>query len=173
MAGQRRVQCGCVGADEGDDRAGLERLVRYCARGPLALERLHAPEGITSLASPGAPLLYRLAAPDPDGRTEIRLTPMELLERLTRLVPPPRIHRHRYHGVLAPHARLRSVVVALGRPHLEVAPLPRPAEPPREAAPTPAPIPVPAVSRLRTSARMSWARLLARVYKVLPLLCPA
>jgi hypothetical protein len=27
---------------EGDDRTGVERLVRYCARGPLALERLHA-----------------------------------------------------------------------------------------------------------------------------------
>jgi len=31
---------------EGQDRAGLERLVRYCARGPLALERLHAPAGL-------------------------------------------------------------------------------------------------------------------------------
>ena len=27
---------------EGEDRAGLERLVRYCARGPFALERLQA-----------------------------------------------------------------------------------------------------------------------------------
>gem|GEM_PF-5664179 len=28
--------------------------------------------------------------------------------RLARLVPPPHIHRHRYHGVLAPNARLRA-----------------------------------------------------------------
>jgi hypothetical protein len=39
---------------EGEDRAGLERLVRYCARGPLALERLHAPAGIGALSSPEA-----------------------------------------------------------------------------------------------------------------------
>ena len=40
---------------EGDDRIGIERLVRYCARGPLALERLHALDGTASLASPEAP----------------------------------------------------------------------------------------------------------------------
>jgi hypothetical protein len=39
---------------EGEDRAGLERLIRYCARGPLALERLHAPAGLEALASPEA-----------------------------------------------------------------------------------------------------------------------
>ena len=37
---------------EGHDRAGVERLVRYCARGPLALERLHAMDGQGGLASP-------------------------------------------------------------------------------------------------------------------------
>jgi hypothetical protein len=30
---------------EGEDRIGIERLVRYCARGPLALKSLHAPDG--------------------------------------------------------------------------------------------------------------------------------
>jgi hypothetical protein len=33
---------------EGDDRIGIERLVRYCARGPLALERQHALDGTAS-----------------------------------------------------------------------------------------------------------------------------
>ena len=47
---------------EGEDRAGLERLVRYCARGPLALERLHAPAGIGALSSPEVRLLRRLAS---------------------------------------------------------------------------------------------------------------
>jgi hypothetical protein len=37
---------------EGDDRAGLERLVRCGARGPVALDRLYAPAGIASLAGP-------------------------------------------------------------------------------------------------------------------------
>ena len=103
---------------EGDDRAGVERLVRYCARGPLALERLRAMDGQAALASPEARLLYRLAVPDLQGRTELVLSPRELLERLARLVPPPRIHRHRYHGVLAPNARLRPPHGrgSLGRP---------------------------------------------------------
>ncbi len=154
---------------EGEDRIGIERLVRYCARGPLALERLHALDGTASLASPHARLIYRLPAPDAGGRTEIGLTPLELLERLARLVPPPRIHRHRYHGAFAPNARLRSAVVAFGRPvAAEVAP---PADPPigadcSRAEPLPEPRPSP-------PGRIPWARLLARIYEVLPLLCPA
>ncbi|MCJ7796826.1 MAG: transposase, partial [Thermoleophilia bacterium] len=67
---------------EGDDRAGVERLVRYCARGPLALERLHALGG--QHASPDARLLYRLPEPDLQGRTVLLLSPLELLERLAR-----------------------------------------------------------------------------------------
>jgi len=94
---------------EGDDRAGLERLLRYCARPPFALERFHALAGVASLASPDARLLYRFPKPTPDGRTEIVLSPLQLLERLVAFVPPPRMHRHRHHGVLAPHAGLRVV----------------------------------------------------------------
>jgi hypothetical protein len=112
---------------EGEDRAGIERLVRYCARPPFALERLHAIEGSASLASPDSRLLYRFPKPDVNGRTEILLTPLELLERLARFVPPPRVHRHRYHGVLAPNATLRPQVVAIGRPERR-AEAPRPGE---------------------------------------------
>ena len=82
---------------EGADRSGLERLLRYCARPPFALERLEQ-------ASDDA-LIYRFDKPQPDGRTQLRLTPLELIERLVALIAPPRIHRHRYHGVLAPTAR--------------------------------------------------------------------
>ena len=32
------------------------------------------------------------------------MTPRELLDRLARLIPQPRRHRHRYHGVFAPEA---------------------------------------------------------------------
>ena len=79
---------------EGEHRAGIERLVRYCARGPLALERLHAPADIGILSSPEARLVYRLPEPDVHGRQALRLTPLEFLDRLARLVPPPRIHRY-------------------------------------------------------------------------------
>lgn len=71
-----------------DDRAGLERLLRYCARPAFALERLTQvdPERV----------VYRLPKPQPDGRTALSLTPLELLDRLAALIPPPRRHRHRY-----------------------------------------------------------------------------
>jgi hypothetical protein len=32
------------------------------------------------------------------------LTPFALIDQIAALVPPPRSHRHRYYGVLAPHA---------------------------------------------------------------------
>jgi hypothetical protein len=53
-----------------------------------------------------------------------------------RLVPPPRIHRHRYHGVLAPNARLRPTVVSIGRPAADESPTDAEyAEPPPSAGP--------------------------------------
>ena len=44
---------------------------------------------------------------------------LEVQERLARFIPPPRMHRHRYHGVLAPNAKLRAAVVAIRRPYVE------------------------------------------------------
>ena len=46
---------------------------------------------------------------------ELRLTPLELIERIADLVPPPRAHRHRYFGVLAPNSPLRAAVTALAQ----------------------------------------------------------
>jgi Putative transposase/Transposase zinc-binding domain len=151
---------------EGEDRAGVERLLRYCARPPFALQRLWAPGGIVSLASPESRLVYRLPGPTPDGRTELVLTPIELLTRLARLVPPPRIHRHRYHGVLAPNANLRAAVIHFGKPE---------AETPAAQLLSPGPKSSPDAEPARPSnpARVRWATLLARIYEVLPLLCPA
>ena len=45
-------------------------------------------------------LVYESAKPGPDGSVSLLLTPMQLLERLAALIPPPRRHRHRYIGVL-------------------------------------------------------------------------
>jgi hypothetical protein len=158
-----------------DDRQGLERLVRYCARPPFALERLHAPKGIASLNSPDTRLLYRFPKPTPDGRTQILLSPLQLLERLAEFVPPPRVHRHRYHGVLARGtrrrwvARLRAAVVAIGRPRADASDGNTAGSPP------------PACSKVQDEpgrpptnpTRIRWAVLLERIYEVLPLLCPA
>ncbi|MFM9025075.1 MAG: transposase, partial [Planctomycetaceae bacterium] len=38
----------------------------------------------------------------PDASGVVELSPFEFLDRLADLVPPPRKHRHRYHGVFAP-----------------------------------------------------------------------
>jgi hypothetical protein len=42
----------------------------------------------------------------------VELSPFEFLARLADLVPPPRKHRHRYHGVFAPNHTLRRAVTA-------------------------------------------------------------
>ena len=104
-------------------------------------------------------LIYRFDQPQPDGRTQLRLTPLQLIERLAALIPPPRLHRHRYHGVLAPNAPQRAQLTALARP---------------ATPPSPAPLPVgdPAQHAERSPARILWALLLARIYEILPLQCP-
>ena len=39
------------------------------------------------------------------------MTPVDFLERLAALVPRPRLHLIRFHGILAPNAKLRERVV--------------------------------------------------------------
>jgi hypothetical protein len=85
------------------DRRRLERLCRYVARPPLATQRL-------SRLGDGR-LLYRLKHRWRDGTTHVVFEPQELVERLAALVPPPRFHGARYHGVFAPCARERAHVV--------------------------------------------------------------
>ena len=49
----------------------------------------------------------------PGANGVVELTPFEFLDRLADLVPPPRKHRHRYHGVFAPNHKLRRAVSGL------------------------------------------------------------
>jgi hypothetical protein len=42
-----------------------------------------------------------------DGTTHIVMAPLEFMQRLAALVPRPRLHLIRFHGVLAPGAKLR------------------------------------------------------------------
>ena len=88
-----------------NDRQGLERLLRYCARPAFAQERLRQIDA--------EHLVYESPKPGPGGRVSQILTPLELMDRLAALIPPPRRHRHRYYGVLAPNSPLRSAVTAL------------------------------------------------------------
>jgi hypothetical protein len=80
------------------DRQRLERLCRYVARPPVASERLSRLED--------GRLLYRLKHRWRDGTTHIVFEPQELVEKLAALVPPPRFHLVRYHGLCsAAHKR--------------------------------------------------------------------
>ena len=92
------------------NRAGRERLIRYCLRGPLALKRL-------SRLRDGS-LAYRTKY-GRGQRTHLVMTPTEFLARLASLVPPPRIPLVRYFGVLAPNSPYRDRVVPKAKPHGE------------------------------------------------------
>ena len=60
-------------------------------------------------------LLYRFTRPWSDGTTGIKLAPLELLEKWAALVPLPRAHLLRYGGNLAPHSKLRAVIIPTPR----------------------------------------------------------
>jgi len=125
-----------IGADE---RERLERLCRYVARPPIATDRL-------SLSSDGK-VVYRLRRRWRDGTEAVVFEPLTFIERLAALVPRPRTHLMTYHGVLAPAAAWRDLVVP-GSP----AGLPTSPRTPRQ--------------------RLTWAELLKRVFAIDVLICP-
>ena len=89
--------------------------------------------------------MLQLKSPYKDGTTHIVMEPLEFMERLAALVPRPRLHLIRFHGVLAPNAKLRSKIVP--------APPERATETSSENA-----------HAQGAPARISWARLLKRVF---------
>lgn len=50
-----------------------------------------------------------------DGTTHVMFEPMDFLARLAALVPLPRVHLTRFHGVYAPRSRLRASITPAGR----------------------------------------------------------
>jgi hypothetical protein len=86
-----------------DDRKGLERLLSYAARPPIAADRLaQLPDGRLS---------YRLKTPWKNGTTHVIFEPLEFVARLVLLVPAPRVNLTRFHGVTGPAAKWRSAIV--------------------------------------------------------------
>jgi Putative transposase/Transposase zinc-binding domain len=124
-------------------RAKLERLCRYVSRPPVATERL-------ALTSSGQ-VRYQLKTAYRDGTTHIVMEPQDLLARLAALIPPPRMHMTRFHGVFAPHSRLRALVTPAKRGVGA-----KPAAQPDQAQQQPPPKHV----------AMSWAKRLKRVFGV-------
>ncbi len=84
-------------------RQALERLIRYMARGPFSHDRLSEENG--------GDLRYQLKTPWQDGTVAIKLSPLELLEKLSALVPLPRFNLFRYAGIFAPNHKLRPLVI--------------------------------------------------------------
>ena len=122
-----------------EDRQGIEQLARYITRLAIANERLSE--------NREGNVVLKLKTPWRNGTTHILLTPMEFMQQLAALVPRPRLHLIRFHGVLASNAKLRSQVV-----------------------------PVPAQQKTAGEGncnhehsgpvRMTWARLLKRVFDI-------
>ena len=90
-------------AAKASQRDKLEHLARYVARPPVATERLSLTEG--------GLVRCALKTPYRDGTTHVILEPEDFMARLAALVPKPRRHLTRYHGVFAPASPDRSRVV--------------------------------------------------------------
>ena len=118
------------------ERKRLEKLCRYVARPPVSNQLLVKLEK--------GRVGYKLKRPWQDGTTMVVLKPDELIQRLAAMVPPPRSHQVRYHGVLASASSLRSFVI------------------PRERRPRQA--------RQRTN--YCWAELMKRAFEIDVLECP-
>jgi len=127
----------------------LERICRYIARPAVAEQRL-------SLNGTGD-VIYKFKKPWDDGTSAIKLTQMEMMERLSALVPRPRVHLTRFHGALGPHYKYRKLIVPKKKEEpgdLEIVGT--------DGAPEKSP----------SAKRMSWARLLKRVFNIDVSVCP-
>jgi len=122
-------------------RKRLESLCKYVLRPAIAEERLTILEN--------SDVSYRLKKRWSDGTSHIIYTQMEFMEKLAALVPPPRAHQVRFHGFLAPYAKVRSKL-ATSRKALKE----------KEAKDENT------VETLNKAGKMSWARLLKRVFKI-------
>jgi hypothetical protein len=90
-------------AAKASQRDKLEHLARYVARPPVATERLSLTEG--------GQVRCALKTPYRDGTTHVIFEPEDFIARLVALVPKPRAHLTRYHGVFAPASPERARIV--------------------------------------------------------------
>jgi hypothetical protein len=138
---------------EAHDRRRLEQLCRYITRPALSDERVQL--------NAAGQVELKLKTPWRDGTTHLVMSPLEFMQRLAALVPRPRLHLIRFHGVLAPNAKLRALVVPQGPPAH--------AQAPAESAAA-------AECEVETAQarphRIGWARLLKRVFDIDMQHCP-
>ena len=105
-----------------------------------------------------------------DGTTHIVFTPYELIEKLIPLIPRPRCHLVRYHGIIGPAAKDRAKVVPT---------------PPAQPAPDVVGVDKAGadkagtgesreidITKIQRGSRLPWALLLKRVFMTDALTCP-
>jgi hypothetical protein len=124
-------------------------LCRYITPPALANERVQT--------NAAGQVLLKLKTAWRDGATHLVMSPLEFMQRLAALVPRPRLHLFRFHGVLAPNARLRALVVLQG------------SEP---AAPTTPRAECEANCAHHRPVRLNWAKLRKRVFEIDMEHCP-
>lgn len=125
------------------NRTELERLCRYILRPPVAEQRVEIK---------GDKILYHFKSAWRDGTKAIELTGSEFIEKLVAIIPQPRIHLTRFHGILAPHSKHRSRIVPNSVRIKEKCANEEKQEPKKP--------------------RLSWAQLLKRVFKIDMENCP-
>jgi hypothetical protein len=124
------------------ERHKLEKLCRYIARPAVSEERLKQ--------LPSGDIVLKLKTKYYDGTSHLLFSGLEFIEKLAALVPPPRIHLTGFFGCLAPHAKIRSLIV-----------------PKKEEPPTPATAAsVETTEKSKRSKQKTWAELLARVFDI-------
>ena len=96
----------------------------------------------------------------------------EFLDRLADLVPPPRKHRHRYHGVFAPNHKLRKAVTAMAIGNIGKRCDAATGGHVAGGQPTEGCCDANQKPRSHDTSRIAWAKLMARVGEEFPLECP-
>jgi hypothetical protein len=151
-------------AVDANDRAGLERLLRYGARPALSQRRLSR--------TPSGKVRYRLRKRSFDGRNHIDMAPEDFVRRLAALIPPPWLNLTRFHGVFAPRSKHRKLLRPLVPRAQSQAPTttedtdgdgePAAVTTPVDLSPEPLPKHI----------RIAWAELLRRTFALDALACP-
>ncbi|MBU0550087.1 transposase [Myxococcota bacterium] len=139
-----------------DDPEALERLCRYILRPAIAQKRLELLEGDR--------VALTLRHPWRDGTKQLIFDPLDFIARVVALIPAPRSHLVRYHGVFAPASPLRPALVRVA------------AEDGSEEAVRATSMghkkPKGAKGKASPRRRLAWAALMMRVFGVDVLRCP-
>jgi hypothetical protein len=135
-------------AAEAHESHKLEKLCRYITRPAISEQRLSI--------SPQGRVRYQLKTPWRNGITHVEWDAVDFIAKLAALVPPPRAHLTRFHGVFAPNANLRAQLTPSGRG--------------KRPASDAAPVDVSAHDEPRSPEQkrraMSWAQRLKRVFSI-------